>query len=391
MKKLISLLFMTLLGLSVQAQDVIVKHDGSTILSKVIKIGTTEVEYKKFSNQNGPTYTILKSDIQAINYENGDKDTFNEKKLVAEEESTGKQQIIVATSAADNAEIICRYNQNYEHGKAIKDGMKKDAKYGLCILGVGERSVLSTEDITVEFRQEPYYLFKAINGSKYYIKDRFYVQLYNKTDKTIYVDLGNTFRVMKDGTSYVYYNSSQTMITSGSGSGVSANLGAIVGAIGAGGGLATLANGVSVGGGNTTSTTKTYSKERVIAIPAHGKTPIEKYEIARTKYDDVIISEGEKLEYKYLKGEFPKISKGECFYYNENDSPYHVDYMITYSKDIKFETSYVVKASVYMRELIGASINVSFSISSNHQKILDDMKEKIPNYNDYTIVGTIWQ
>lgn len=77
MKKI--LLFIMLLSATcVSAQDVIVKKDGSTILSKVIEIGTSEIKYKKYSNQNGPTYTITKSEIQAINYENGEKETFND-------------------------------------------------------------------------------------------------------------------------------------------------------------------------------------------------------------------------------------------------------------------------------------------------------------------------
>ncbi len=76
MKKIIILLFIFSSALTVSAQDVIVKKDGSTVLSKVIEIGTTEVKYKKWNNQNGPNYTILKSDIQAINYENGEKETF---------------------------------------------------------------------------------------------------------------------------------------------------------------------------------------------------------------------------------------------------------------------------------------------------------------------------
>lgn len=75
MKKVL-LFLMLLSATSVFAQDVIVKKDGSTILSKVVEIGSAEVKYKKFSNQNGPTYTISKTDIQAINYENGEKDTF---------------------------------------------------------------------------------------------------------------------------------------------------------------------------------------------------------------------------------------------------------------------------------------------------------------------------
>ena len=76
--KRILLFVMLLSATSVFAQDVIVKKDGSTILSKVVEIGSTEVKYKKFSNQNGPTYTITKAEIQTINYENGEKDTFSD-------------------------------------------------------------------------------------------------------------------------------------------------------------------------------------------------------------------------------------------------------------------------------------------------------------------------
>ena len=58
------------------AQDIIVQKDGSTIQAKVLKVTQSEVEYKKFSNQNGPTYTVSTKDLQCINYENGTKDTF---------------------------------------------------------------------------------------------------------------------------------------------------------------------------------------------------------------------------------------------------------------------------------------------------------------------------
>ena len=58
------------------AQDIIVQNNGNTILSKVVEIGATEVKYKKFSNLNGPTYTIAKAEILVINYENGEKESF---------------------------------------------------------------------------------------------------------------------------------------------------------------------------------------------------------------------------------------------------------------------------------------------------------------------------
>ena len=62
------------------AQDIIVKKDGSTILSRVTEVGTSEVKYKKWSNKEGPTYVILKSEILSINYENGEKEQYSQPK-----------------------------------------------------------------------------------------------------------------------------------------------------------------------------------------------------------------------------------------------------------------------------------------------------------------------
>lgn len=68
------LVFLLLLcSASVSAQDVIVKKDGSTILSKVLEVGQEEIKYKKHDNLEGPTYIIQKSELQAINYQNGAK------------------------------------------------------------------------------------------------------------------------------------------------------------------------------------------------------------------------------------------------------------------------------------------------------------------------------
>ena len=75
MRKILFLL-MLLSATSTFAQDVIVKKDGSTIVSKVLEITSTEVKYKKFTNLNGPTYTIAKTELKAINYENGESETF---------------------------------------------------------------------------------------------------------------------------------------------------------------------------------------------------------------------------------------------------------------------------------------------------------------------------
>jgi hypothetical protein len=60
------------------AQDIITKKNSEDIQAKVIEVGTSEIKYKKFDNQNGPTFTLLKSDVLMIRYENGSKDVFTE-------------------------------------------------------------------------------------------------------------------------------------------------------------------------------------------------------------------------------------------------------------------------------------------------------------------------
>lgn len=58
------------------AQDTIVKSNGDQIVAKIMEVSTTEVKYKKFNFQDGPTYIESKSNIQLIKYSNGSKEEF---------------------------------------------------------------------------------------------------------------------------------------------------------------------------------------------------------------------------------------------------------------------------------------------------------------------------
>ncbi len=64
------------------SQDVLTKKSGEDIQAKVLEVTSSEIKYKKFDNLNGPTFTILKSDILMIRYENGTKDLFTDTKKV---------------------------------------------------------------------------------------------------------------------------------------------------------------------------------------------------------------------------------------------------------------------------------------------------------------------
>lgn len=63
---------------ALSAQDVITLKNGDEIQVKVTKVGDNEIEYKKWSNPNGPTYTKAVSEIFMIKYENGEKEVYNQ-------------------------------------------------------------------------------------------------------------------------------------------------------------------------------------------------------------------------------------------------------------------------------------------------------------------------
>jgi hypothetical protein len=59
--------------------DVITLLNGDDMNASVQKVGDTDIEYKKWTNKNGPTYTLKKSEIFRICYANGEKDVFFKK------------------------------------------------------------------------------------------------------------------------------------------------------------------------------------------------------------------------------------------------------------------------------------------------------------------------
>ncbi len=59
---------------SISAQDIIMTRDADEIKAKVIKVGQTEIEYKKWENLEGPSYTIPASEVFIIKYKNGQTD-----------------------------------------------------------------------------------------------------------------------------------------------------------------------------------------------------------------------------------------------------------------------------------------------------------------------------
>ena len=75
------------------SQDVIILSNGNEIEAKIVKVGSSEIEYKKWSNQDGPTYTEQTNNIFMIKYQNGEKDIFHS---INEEQKTPAQSNVIA-------------------------------------------------------------------------------------------------------------------------------------------------------------------------------------------------------------------------------------------------------------------------------------------------------
>lgn len=70
MKK--TIIFSLLLsGTCIFAQDKLYKKDNTKLEVKIIEINQTEVKYKLFTYQDGPTIIVAKSDVALIEYQNG--------------------------------------------------------------------------------------------------------------------------------------------------------------------------------------------------------------------------------------------------------------------------------------------------------------------------------
>lgn len=106
MKKLVLIALVTILKtVSCYSQDLITKKNGDDVKSKIIEVGTLEIKYKKFDNLNGPIFTILKSDVLIVRYENGTKDIFNEEKKIETPILTAQTEVDLFSQGQRDADL----------------------------------------------------------------------------------------------------------------------------------------------------------------------------------------------------------------------------------------------------------------------------------------------
>lgn len=96
----------------VYAQDIIVTKDGSLIEAKVTEIDDTSIKYKKWSNQNGPIYTLSINKVFSIKYQNGEKEVFNKQSSTSPQTNPTKTQKENQITQNDNDVIDLEESQS---------------------------------------------------------------------------------------------------------------------------------------------------------------------------------------------------------------------------------------------------------------------------------------
>lgn len=380
------LIISCLISVNAWTQDVIIKRNGDEIQAKVLTVSDSKIDYKKWSNQNGPIYTISKGDVFMIKYINGDKDVFNNNTQPTSQESSPTREkkisskYIVKSPAANNAKLVRKYKPEI---RITTKHSEKTSKWIFPVMAVTDSSILSTEDIEVSI--VPVTVCDQDQIETYLL--RYYIKIKNKTNNTIYIDRANTFRVYTDGTYTTYFDANQINITKGKSSNIGISLGGVASVLGIGGTAGTLANSTFIGGSSQNAVSRSYSQQRVLAIPPHTTANLSEYKQAHVKgkhYEN--ISDAEFWGF-YWFGQKGKIKKGECIHYDEDESPYKNQYYITYSSREDFSSYSTLNFKVYARYVIGECWHSV--LQYKRDGLIKDIQKYIPDFwnNPNIIVG----
>lgn len=87
-------LFLILVSLETIAQDIITKTDNTEIKAKVLEINPTELRYKKFDYQDGPTMVLPIVEVKSIKYSNGSIENYNTTASANNKKSSNKIKVL---------------------------------------------------------------------------------------------------------------------------------------------------------------------------------------------------------------------------------------------------------------------------------------------------------
>ncbi len=143
MKKLIFTILVMHIFCILFAQDIIYKHDGSEISSRVIKINTDFIKYKKFEQQSGPIRNIKISDVFMIIYEDGTQEVFKK---------DGTREVFKKSEPAKDENAEEDYQEQKIEVKPKDDKSIIDKKYKYFSIAMGYGNSYGSRGIRLQGR-----------------------------------------------------------------------------------------------------------------------------------------------------------------------------------------------------------------------------------------------
>ncbi len=194
-----------------------------------------------------------------------------------------------------------------------------------------EQPELNLDNDNVEMKISVAYAFK--DGSSDQMIPKLCVRVKNKTDKMLYIDLGNSFMTMNDETR-CYYIPSSSSTTEGKAVGVGVNVGL-----------------VNVGSVASSSHTTTTFAQRIIAVPPLSTKNLEQQPIFVAPMPDmaVYINRLNGLPEVFVNTKkHNRVPEGESWTFGSDDSPLHLSAMITCSFDENCTDKFMLRRGCYV-------------------------------------------
>ena len=375
MKKLIILFSVLCFACNTKAQDKLITQKGDVKTVYNVEVGANRVFYTLEKKENAPIQQIAKKDVLTIIHPDGTKELFNTNESSNAAVISGQASSTTFPAEAENHPIVVQ-DKGYVPIKFIgKKGNKEAGAYfAECRLKNG--SVIEDDNVKINY--------KIMDDDVYYYSNKdilLQISIQNKTNKTIYIDLGNTF-INRGTEGMAYYIPTATSSTHGKNGGVGVNVGSVTGTLGIGGIVGGIANGVNVGGGSSSSETTTTYSQRIIAISPLSQKYLEIVSLfpINSHYNECLHVVGNiKSSRVNIKSQDIKI--GENVVFNEENSPINFSFYTIYSFNEDTSHSFSLHANFYVNQLIGVhrfpSANGAYVSKPLDKELSDDWKNRL--------------
>lgn len=398
---LITFIFIELgLSTSALAQDKIITKDGDVLQGWNVEISEKFVFYCTENKADAAIKRMEKDKVLMVKRQDGSTVNLYKDAQPAAEQTTATTETATSepimlkvsdlneTAKKANEELISHMNDAIVY-KPEEGKDDEDANRALIGFGVKDGSVMDDGNVSISFVLGT--MFKA--GKKkapVFRKDFCYedrldnpavvVRVENKSNRTIYIDLGNSFFV-RMGKSICYYVPSSTTTNSSSTSGGAVNLGSIAGAFGVGGVVGTLANGVNVGGSGTNGTSNTTYAQRVISVPPKASYDLNAMYLFGNEYSEIVSG----LYYNYYFSMNPydycltmsykedKLKNGSHYKYTSENSPIEMSAIVSYSFSENCTDERMMPVNLYMKDLIGIKKNITKGKTKGELNVLSEV------------------